>query len=41
ELAVSRSDILLGEGDVFFADLIGTTTGDSLVMSCLGWELDL
>jgi len=41
ELAVSRSDILLGEGDVFFAELTGTTTGDNLVMTCIGWELDL
>lgn len=41
ELAVSRSDIPLGEGDKFFAELTGTTTGDYLVMTCLGWELDL
>lgn len=41
ELAVSRSDILLGDGDVFFAELKGTTDGDSLVMSCIGWELAL
>jgi len=41
ELAVSRSDILLGEGDYFFAELTGTTTGDNLVMVCVGWELDL
>ena len=38
ELAVSRSDILLGEGDVFFAQLTGTTTGDDLVMTCIGWS---
>lgn len=38
ELAVSRSDILLGEGDYFFAELTGTTTGDVLVMTCAGWE---
>lgn len=41
ELAVSRSDILLGEGDVFFAELTGTTDGDKIVMTCVGWELDL
>lgn len=38
ELAVSRSDILLGEGDYFFADLTGTITDDDLIMTCLGWE---
>lgn len=41
ELAVSRSDILLGEGDYFFAELTGTTTDDVLIMTCIGWELDL
>lgn len=41
ELAVSRSDVPLGEGDNFFAELTGTTTGDDLVMTCVGWELDL
>lgn len=41
ELAVSRSDILLGEGDRFFAELIGTTTGDALIMTCAGWEQGL
>lgn len=41
ELAVSRSDILLGEGDVFFAELTGTTTGDELLMTCVGWESNL
>jgi len=41
ELCVSRSDILLGEGDVFFAELTGTVTGDVLIMTCVGWELDL
>lgn len=39
ELAVSRSDILLGDGDRFFADLTGTTTGDNLVMVLSGWEM--
>jgi len=41
ELAVSRSDILLGEGDYFFAELTGTTTDDLLIMTCIGWEMDL
>lgn len=41
ELAVSRSDILLGEGDCFFAELTGTTTGDELIMTCIGWEQSL
>lgn len=41
ELAVSRSDILLGEGDVFFAELTGTTADDIMVMTCVGWEQDL
>ncbi len=38
ELAVSKSDLILGEGDVFFAELTGTTSGDVLVMTCVGWE---
>lgn len=38
ELAVSRSDILLGEGDRFFAELTGTHDVDKLVMTCCGWE---
>ena len=38
ELVVSRSDALLGEGDVFFAELTGTTADDVLVMTCVGWE---
>lgn len=38
ELAVSRSDILLGEGDVFFAELTGTVENQLLVMTCIGWE---
>ena len=41
ELAVSRSNILLGEGDVFFAEFTGTITDDLLIMTCVGWELDL
>lgn len=38
ELVSSRSDVLLTEGDSFFADLTGTTTGDELVLFCQGWE---
>ena len=38
ELVVSRSDILLGEGDRFFAEFIGTTDDDVLLMTCVGWE---
>lgn len=38
ELVVSRSDILLGEGDSFYAELTGTTTADVLVFTCIGWE---
>lgn len=38
ELVVSKSDILLGEGDQFFTEFTGTTTGDVLVMNCIGWE---
>ncbi len=41
ELAVSRSDIILGEGDVFFAELTGATENDLLVMTCVGWEQKL
>lgn len=38
ELAVSRSDILLGEGDCFFAKLEDTHDPDKLIMTCCGWE---
>jgi len=38
ELAVSRSDIILSEGDYFFSELTGTDTGSQLVMTCVGWE---
>lgn len=38
ELAVSRSDILLGEQDIFCAELTGTHDPDELVMSAIGWE---
>lgn len=41
ELCVSRSDILLGEADVFFALFVDTDTDDELVMTCVGWEQDL
>jgi len=41
ELAVSHSDVLLGEGDYFFADLTGVITGDSLVFTAIGWTQDL
>lgn len=41
ELAVSRSDIILGEGDVFFAELAGGIENDLLVMTCIGWEQGL
>lgn len=41
ELAVSKSDIVLGEGDIFFAELTGTTANDEIVMVCIGWEQPL
>lgn len=41
ELCVSRSDIILGEGDIFFAELTGTVDNDVLFMTCVGWEIDL
>lgn len=41
ELAVSRSEITLGEGDVFFAELTGVAADEVLVMTCIGWEQDL
>ena len=41
EVAVSRSDILLGEGDVFFTELTGTTTGDVLIFTTIGWKQDI
>lgn len=41
ELAVSRSDIQLRDGDVFFSELTGTTLNNELIMTCVGWELDL
>lgn len=41
ELCVSRSDILLGERDIFFAELTGTQDGNQLVMTCVGWTKDI
>lgn len=41
ELAVNKADIILGEGDIFFAELSGTTVDDILVMTCVGWENNL
>lgn len=41
ELCVSRSDIILGEGDIFFAELTGTVDNDVLILTCVGWEIDL
>lgn len=41
ELAVSRSDIQLGEQDVFAAEITGSTDGDILVLTAIGWEKDL
>jgi len=38
ELIVSRSDILLGEGDSFFAEFTGTQNDDELILTCVGWE---
>lgn len=38
ELVVSSSDILLTEGDSFFAELTGTTTADKLIFTCIGWK---
>ena len=41
ELAVSRSDILLGEGDVFFAELTGCGEDEPIILTVIGWEVDL
>jgi len=41
ELCVSRSDILLGEGDSFFVEFTGTDDDALLVMTCNGWEQKL
>jgi len=41
ELAVSRSDIILGEGDILVAEFTGTTTDDSLIVVSIGTEIDI
>ena len=41
ELAVSRTDIILGEGDVFFSELAGGIENDTVIMTCIGWEQTL
>lgn len=41
ELAVSRSDILLWEREVFFAEFTGADGGDELLLTCVGWEQNL
>ncbi len=41
ELIVSPSVVPLGEGDVFLTQLTGTTTGDVLVFTCVGWKKQL
>lgn len=41
ELCVSRSDILLGDGDRFFAEFTGSTTGDVLVLTVYGFEQEI
>ena len=38
ELITSRSDIILGEADILFAELTGTTNGDVVILTALGWE---
>ena len=38
ELVVGSDVIPLGEGDVFITELTGTTTGDVLVFTCVGWK---
>ena len=41
ELAVSRSDILLGEGDVFFAQCVLSAANNTLILNAIGWEVKL
>ncbi|MBA7494464.1 hypothetical protein ES702_05040 [subsurface metagenome] len=41
ELCVCSSDLLVGEGDFFFADFTGTSTGNSLVLTAIGWDKKL
>lgn len=40
-LCVSRSDVLLGQGDIFAVEFTGTTTGDNLTVTLIGWTQDL
>lgn len=40
ELIVCKSVINLGESDILFAELTGTTTDDIVIMTCVGWEID-
>lgn len=41
QLVVSRSDVLLGQGDIFAIEFTGTTTGDELRLTLIGWTKDL
>jgi len=41
QLCVSRSDVLLGQGDTFAVEFTGTTTGDDLRVTLIGWTQDL
>lgn len=38
ELVVEKTLIVLGDGDAFFSELTGTTTGDDLIMLAIGWS---
>ena len=41
ELCVSKSDILLGDGDRFFSEFTGTSDDDVLTLNVFGWEQSL
>jgi len=41
ELCVSNNDILLGDGDRFFAEFTGTTDDNVLLLNAFGWEQTL
>jgi hypothetical protein len=41
QLVVSRGKILVGEGERLFGELIGTFEGDELLLTGIGWELNL
>lgn len=41
ELATEKTIIVLGEGDSFFCECTGTTTGDDLILVALGWSKKL